>query len=303
MKTMIGSNVPAIGGLATAFEVADRWECECIQVYVTPSRRWMIPEMTENEVNAIKAAWAKSGVRHVVAHVPFLVNIASPDAVLRQKSTRRLAVELKRANRLGVQDLVLHPGSHGSSERKSGINNIVLALKEVLREVPERGCRIALETMAGQGSTIGSRHEELIEILDRVGGIGRLSVCLDTCHLFAAGYQLKGYDGYERTIQEIISLFGIERISVIHLNDSVGECGSRLDRHASIGEGRIGYEVFHALMQDVRFRDIPKILEIPDRDERSVENLRLLRRLGEINGRITDTTGLRCLGGAYAGNC
>lgn len=303
MRTLLGSNVPAIGGLATAFEVADRWDCECIQIYVTPSRRWDIPDRPDAEAAAIIAARANSKVRHVVAHVPFLVNIASPDRALRERSTRRLATELLRANQVGVEDIVLHPGSYGTLSREQGIAHIVQAIKEVFRLVPDGRCRIALETMAGQGTMVGSRFEDIVEILDGVGPTERLSVCLDTCHLFAAGYNLTGYAGYEETMKQVIAKFGLERISVIHVNDSQGRRGSRTDRHASVGEGTIGYEAFHALMRDKRFIDVPKILEIPERDERSIENLRLLRAFEAIDGALTESLIGQCKGGPHATNC
>lgn len=275
---MLGSNVPTIGGFHTGFEWGDRWGCEVIQIYVTLSRRWSVPELTEKEVSKFKTAWQKSSVKEVVAHIPYLVNLASPDEKLYQKSIKRLKIEISRALNFGISLIVLHPGSYGKSKKEDGIKRIVSALNNILQEV-DSPIKILLETMAGQGTTIGSRFEELATIMEKVKKSEFLGICLDTGHLFMAGYDIRGYEGYQKVLEEFDRILGIEKIKVIHLNDSKTDLGSKSDRHACIGEGKLGLQVFHAILRDERFKRIPKILEIPERDKKSKDNLELLRNL------------------------
>jgi len=275
---MLGSNVPTIGGFHTGFKWGDKWGCEVIQIYITLSRRWNVPELTKEEISKFKMAWQASSVKEVVAHVPYLVNLASSNKELYRKSIERLLTEISRAIKFGVSLLVLHPGSYGKSKKEEGIKRIIEALNIVFQEIDFPG-KILLETMAGQGTTIGSRFEELALILEKVKKPESLGICLDTGHLFMAGYDIRGYEGYQKVLEEFDKIIGIEKIKAIHLNDSKAGLGSRSDRHACIGEGKLGLQVFHAILRDERFKGIPKILEIPERDTRSEENLKLLRKL------------------------
>jgi len=278
---MLGSNVPTIGGLPVGFKYAEEWGCDSIQIYVTLSRRWTVPDLTENEVCQFRTAWQRSTVKIVVAHVPFLVNLASTSGDIRRKSISRLIIESERASKFGVSYLVLHPGSNPN--RQKGLNLIVEGLDIVLNSTNDSRVKILLETVAGQGNQICSRFEELAYVLERVQDPERLGICFDTCHVFAAGYDIRGYDGYERVIEKLDRIVGLDRVKAFHLNDSKTSLGSRVDRHASIGEGLLGLQLFHAVVRDNRFSDIPKILEIPERDDRSHENLELLRNLrGQI---------------------
>lgn len=275
---MLGSNVPTIGGFHTGFKWGDKWGCECIQIYLTLSRRWDVPNLSQQEITRFKKSWQESSVKKVVAHVPYLVNLASFNEELRDKSVKRLGIEISRAIKFSVSLLVLHPGSYGVSTREEGIKRIIEALNRVLEET-EGSVKILLETMAGQGTMIGSRFEEIALILKRVSKSEKLGVCLDTGHLFMAGYDIRGYKGWESILNEFNKIIGIEKIGAIHLNDSKTDLGSRIDRHACIGEGKLGLQVFQAILKDKRFREIPKILEIPERDARSKDNLELLRNL------------------------
>jgi deoxyribonuclease-4 len=277
---MLGSNVPTIGGFHTGFKWGDKWGCEVIQIYITLSRRWNVPELNKEEILKFKTAWQKSSVREVVAHIPYLVNLASPDKELHQKSINRLLTEISRATKFGVSLLVLHPGSYGLSAKEEGIKKIIKALNRVLEET-ESPLKILLETMAGQGTAIGSRFEELAFILEKTQKPELLGVCLDTAHLFMAGYDIKGYKGWESVLNEFDKIIGIEKIKAIHLNDSKTALGSKNDRHACIAEGKLGLQVFQAILRDERFKGIPKILEIPERDTKSKNNLELLRRLSQ----------------------
>lgn len=277
---MLGSNVPTIGGLAVAFEHAQDWACACIQVYTTRSRQWSVPPMKDDEIAAFLKARSASCVQEVVAHVPFLVNLASPDADRRAKAIDRLTIELSRAQQLGIGNIVLHPGSAGAASRPQGIRWIVAGLNEVLRRVDANGTKILLENMAGQGTQIGSFFEDLSEIISGVEARDRVGVCFDTAHAFICGYRLYGYDGYHQVFDEFDRIVGLKWIKVVHLNDAKTRLGSRHDRHAAVGEGHMGLCVFHALLNDARFSSLPKILEIPERDEKSARTLVFLRELG-----------------------
>jgi len=277
---MLGSNVPTIGGFYTGFKWGNKWGCEVIQIYITLSRRWEVPELTKEEISKFKMAWQESSVKEVVAHVPYLVNLASPDKELYQKSIERLLIEISRAIKFGVSLLVLHPGSYGNSKKEEGIKRVIEALNNVLQEIDFPG-KILLETMAGQGTTIGSRFEELALILEKVQKSESLGVCLDTGHLFMAGYDIRGYEGYQKILDEFDRIIGIEKIKAIHLNDSKTGLGARRDRHACIGEGKLGLQTFQAILKEERFHNIPKILEIPERETRSQDNLELLKTLAQ----------------------
>lgn len=276
---MLGSNVPTIGGLSKGFECADKWGCECIQIYLTLSRKWDVPVLSEKEISGFKDAWKKSKVKEVIAHLPYLANLASPDNNLYAKASNRLIIELDRAREMEVSFIVVHPGSHRGAGVKTGIKRIVDALNIALISTGNMFTKILLETMAGQGTEIGSSFEQLAEIIGLVKQPERFGICFDTCHVFAAGYDISSYEECEKTIEHLDKIIGIKNIGVFHLNDSKEDLGSRIDRHASIGEGCLGLECFHAIVKDLRFSDIPKILEIPERDEKSQQNLDILRKL------------------------
>lgn len=264
---MIGSNVPAHperrpDGLAELFQWANEWTCDCAQTYITLTRTWKVPQLTPEEATSFKSAWQKSRVKEVVAHVPLFVNLASPNKEIWEKSKERLAQEITRANALGVQSLVLHPGSTSGLDKKAGIERTSNALRTVLDSVSTPSAKLLLETTAGQGTALGSRFEEISQILGNTDRNDVLGVCLDTCHIYAAGYDFSGYNGYERVLREFEEVLGVGRIGAIHLNDSKTGLGSRVDRHAPVGLGTMGLQVFHALVSDSRFTDLPKILEI-----------------------------------------
>ncbi len=283
---MLGCTVPTIGGLSKGFSWATKWGCECIQIYVTLSRRWDVPELSTEEVLGFRFAWQDSPIKKVVAHVPYLVNLASSDKRLWQKSKERLRIELSRAGQFGVNFLVLHPGSCGKSDKEDGMKRTIEALHAILGVAGNQGSQILLETMAGQGTVIGATFEEIAYILEGVNNPCVSGVCFDTAHVYAAGYDIRGYEGYETVLREFDTIIGLQKVKTIHINDSKTNLGSCSDRHACIGEGELGLEVFHAIMKDTRFLNIPKILEIPESDKRSEDNLRLLRKLQVIPGHL-----------------
>ena len=289
---MIGSNVPAHpgkGGLSALFAYAQKWGCECAQMYITLSRTWKTRELSHEETVSFRTAWKSSSVKQVIAHVPLIVNPAAPTDAIWQKSKIRLATELSIADQLGIQFLVMHPGYYGRLGKKAGIDRTVDALDEVFNSVDVSHVMILLETMAGQGTAIGSRFEELAEIIKRVEKSRLLGVCLDTCHVFAAGYDIRGYQGCENILKEFDAKVGKDKLKMLHVNDSKGNLGCRIDRHMGIGEGKVGLQVFHAIVKDKRFEDTPKVLELPSRDEEKIQQqLELLRRLQDTAERISE---------------
>ena len=294
---MLGSNVPARpvrGGLATLFRLAEEWRCECAQTYITLSRRWNVPDLSPEEILDFKSAWQKSQVKQVIAHAPLLVNLASPVDNIWLRSKDRLSTELSRADELGIQFLVLHPGYYRNLDKETGIKRIVGALNNVLDNVNDSATMILLETTAGQGTAVGSRFEEIACILEKARRKRFLGVCFDTAHVFEAGYDVRGYRGYEKVLKIFDIVIGLDKLKVVHLNDSKTGLGSKVDRHASIGEGKMGLQIFHAFVRDPRFRDTPKVLEIPERDGKKVQKqLELLRKLQATSSPITEPEGIR----------
>ena len=233
---------------------------------------------------AFKTAAKQTGLTPVVAHAGYLLNLASPDPALREKSKRALLDELKRCDVLGIDYLVFHPGSGMGSSEKVATGRVVRALDAVHRVTPGCHTQILLETTAGAGTSIGHRFEQLGTVIDRVEQSTRVGVCLDTCHLFVAGYDFREEGGYQAMMAELESAISMARIKCIHVNDSKGDVGSHLDRHEHIGKGKIGKDGIAHFVNDRRFAGVPMILETPKgKDGRGADfdklNLRRLRTL------------------------
>ena len=280
---MLGSNVSQVGGFKTAFKVAEQWSCDCIQVYLTPSRTWKVQELLSERIEMFKKLKNESKIAEIVSHVPFLVNIASCDKNILRFSRYRLIQEIKIAELLDIEKIVLHPGSFQKSDKDIGLSRVISSLNEVMDNFQELRVKINLETMCGQGSMLCSNFEEIHYILDNLKYPANFGVCFDTAHVFISGYDMRGYEGYGKIINKFDEIVGIDKIGVIHLNDSLTELGSHNDRHACVGEGKMGIQVFQAMLKDVRFDNIPMILEIPQRDEKTEGSLKFLRELKNEN--------------------
>jgi len=280
MTKMIGSMVPTVGGIEKAFYWGDKWGCDAVQFYLTPSRRWQIDNLSRDKMDSFREVWKKSNVKEVVAHVPYLVNLVSEDDKTRQKSIERMTAEIKRAEELGVKYLVLHPGSAGKQKKETAIEVLKESFNQVFDRIKFKDVRILIETMAGQGSSLGASFSELAEIFFVLGNEHLFGVCFDSAHVFEAGYDI-GEGGYEKVLKEFERYLPIEKIMTFHLNDSKSDCGSMADRHEQIGEGKIGLDFFRRLLNDKRFKNIPKILETPEIEQRGESNLRLLKGLVE----------------------
>lgn len=285
MTHILGSHLSIAGGFDRAVERAAAVGADCLQIFSKNSNQWRAKPIKLDDVRRFQEAMSDAGLTHPIIHDSYLINLASPDDLLWKKSIDAFREELERAELLGVPYVVAHPGAYTSSDEVAGIARIVDALDEIHDALPDAGVKCLLETTAGQGTNLGRRFEELAAILDGVRDGERLDVCFDTCHVFAAGYDMRTEKAYEQAMAEFDRLIGVKRIKAFHLNDSKRELGSRVDRHAHIGEGELGIEAFRHLMNDRRFEAVPMYLETPKpkpepgEDEWDIVNLRKLRAL------------------------
>lgn len=276
---LLGSHVPTVGGVAAAIDRGVGIGCTAMQIFVKNNMQWFAKPLSESEVRAFTEHPLRAKIGPVVAHAGYLINLGVEGSVNHEKSLRSLSDELLRCEQLGIRSLVLHPGSHLGAGVRSGLACVVRNLDRLHREHPALKVRIALETTAGQGACLGARFEEIADILCAVADPGRLEVCLDTAHVFAAGYDLAASGGAATVFAEFKRVVGLERLSVLHLNDSKSALGSRVDRHDNLGKGRIGLEAFRWIMNAPELAAVPKILETPKGKDlaEDVEAMALLR--------------------------
>jgi deoxyribonuclease-4 len=268
------------GGVERALERGRSIGCSAVQLFVQNRNQWKARPFRRGEAAAFRAGLRDFEPGLVIAHSIYLVNLASPDAAILERSRKGFLGEMRRAARLGIPAIVLHPGSHRGAGERTGIETIIESLNRVL-EKTGGGVSVLLETTAGQGNSIGHTFEQLAEIIEGVADTNRIGVCFDTCHVFAAGYDLRSKRAYAATFRHFERTIGLARLRAFHLNDSVKGLGSRVDRHTHIGEGRLGLAAFRNLVNDERFLGIPMILETPKGPdmEEDIRNLELLRRL------------------------
>lgn len=286
----LGAHLSIAGGLPRAVDRAVASGCESLQIFTKSTGQWRARPLPPEEVAQFRRAVERSGLHPVLAHNSYLINIAAASPPLREQSIASLGEEIDRAEALGLDGLVMHPGSHTTGTPEAGLQLVVDGLRRLLAARPRGRTMILLEHTAGQGTNLGHRFEHLAEILARLDGSPRLGVCLDTCHLLTAGYDLCTPRGYRATFREFDRIVGLSRIRAFHLNDSKKPCGSRVDRHEHIGKGCLGLEPFRMLLNDRRFAGLPMLLETPkletpesrrrgDVDPWDARNLRTLRRL------------------------
>ena len=286
----LGAHLSIAGGLPRAVDRAVASRCEALQIFTKSVGQWRARELPPDEIVLFRRRVAETGIEPVVAHNSYLINIAAAAPALRDQSLTALIEEYDRADALGLSGLVMHPGSYTTGTEEEGLRLIAGGLRSLLRARPKGAPLILLEHTAGQGTNLGHRFEHLAAILAQLDGSPRVGVCLDTCHLLTAGYDLCSDEGYARTFEELDRLVGLDRVKVFHLNDSKKPCGSRVDRHEHIGKGCLGLEPFRRLLNDRRFARLPMLLETPkldtpesrrrsDVDPWDARNLRTLRRL------------------------
>jgi deoxyribonuclease IV len=273
-----------------AIDRATTFEMTACQIFTKNANQWNAKPIAPEAAEGFRARLGESAVEFVVAHDSYLINLASPDEALRERSMNAFADELARSALLGVPYLVTHPGAHMGSGVDEGVQRVADALNRLFAAEPDQEVTVLLETTAGQGTALGRSFEELAGILTLIEDQRRAAVCFDTCHVFAAGYDLCDEASFATTMQAFDEIIGLERLRVFHLNDSKKGLGSRVDRHAHIGEGELGSEAFRLLLTDPRFANHPGILETPkdDDEEGDRRNMATLRQLkGAAAGVLT----------------
>jgi deoxyribonuclease-4 len=286
----LGAHKSIAGGLPRAVDRAEASGCEALQIFTKSAGQWRARELPAAEIARFRERVEETGIGPVVAHNSYLINVATAAPALRAQSIAALGEELDRAESLGLDGLVMHPGSYTTGTEKDGLRLIGEALSLLLAARPRGRTKVLLEHTAGQGTNLGHRFEHLAAILEHLDGSPRVGICLDTCHLLTAGYDVCTEHGYDDTFREFDRTVGLDRIAVFHLNDSKKPCGSRVDRHEHIGKGCLGLEPFRRLLNDPRFSTLPMLLETPkletpeskrrsDVDPWDARNLRTLRKL------------------------
>lgn len=275
----LGAHVATTGGVDKAPANGQALGCDAIQVFTRNQMQWRARALGNREIAAFKQAMKDCQIQVAVSHDSYLINLGSPEKEILQKSLTAFADEVERCEQLGIPYLVFHPGSHTGSGEASGLKRIAESLNLVLSQKKGYTTQILLETTAGQGSNLGYRFEQLAEILAEVEEKDRVGVCVDTCHVFAAGYDLRQPSTYEAAFQQLDQVIGLKKVKAFHLNDSKKGLGSRIDRHENIGKGELGLEPFRLLLNDPRFVGLPMLLETPGGDEAYRHDLQTLRRL------------------------
>lgn len=276
---MIGFHVSISGSLDLAVDRALEMGCTTFQIFTRNPRGWAFKPLDAEQAALFRQKRSKAGYEKVVAHMPYLPNLAASLKPYQKKSRASLTAEMARCERLGVDYVVAHIGSHMGKGTMEGVKNVVGACNEALSANPGKTV-LLVETMAGQNHSVGSRFEELRLILDGVKESERMGVCFDACHVFAAGYDLSSKPAVERTMGMFGDIVGKERLKVVHLNDSKGPCGSGLDRHEYVGHGEIGEKGFRAFLHYGDVAKLPLIMEVPVEEKTQYdENLKMARRL------------------------
>jgi deoxyribonuclease IV len=280
-RPLLGAQMSVAGGVGEAFVRGRLAGCECIQIFTKSSRQWASKPLSKEEIERFKQNQIETGIATVIAHDSYLLNLGAPDKALRIKSVRSFIDELERCEQLGVPILVAHPGAHVGSGVEAGIKMIAKSIDEAHAACKGFNAKIALEITAGQGSNLGHTFEQIGQIFDAAGESERLRLCFDTEHAFAAGYDIRTAQGYADTFGELDKYIGIKKIAAFHLNDSIKDFNSHVDRHQHIGKGFIGLEAFRRLLNDPRFFGLPMCLETPKGPDlkEDIENLATLRSL------------------------
>ena len=279
---MLGAHVSAAGGLQNAIRNGKNLACEAIQIFLRNPNRWASKEPTEAEVDRFLEDWRASSVRQVIVHDIHLTNLASPKKDVLAKSREQFRSQMQLADRCEIPYIVTHMGAHLDSGEAQGLKTLIRSLDQLFEQTDSREVIVLLETTAGQGTNLGYRFEHLHQVIDESKYPERLGVCFDTCHVFAAGYDLRTEDGYHQTLDLFDQIVGLDRLLAFHLNDAKSAYNSRVDRHDHIGEGNIGIAPFQLIVNDSRFEGIPMIIETPKMEEMHETNLAVLKGLVAI---------------------
>jgi deoxyribonuclease-4 len=279
----LGAHMSIAGGYYKALDAAAALGMDACQLFTKNNNQWRAKPLTIEDIRLFDAARKRTGISRLIAHDCYLINLASPNDSLYRQSVEAFVVEMERAEAFGLDGLVTHPGACVGCTEEEGLRRVAKALDEVHQRCPGFHVRVLLENTAGQGTSLGHRFEHLAEIIRLTNEPERIGVCVDTCHLFAAGYPLAPVKAYKATWKEFDRIVGLAKIEAFHLNDSKKTLGSRVDRHAHIGRGEMGLEPFRLLLNDRRFRKLPMLLETEKGEENGEEldaiNLHTLRSL------------------------
>lgn len=278
---LLGAHESVAGGLHKAFERIEKVGGKSLQIFTRNQRQWRPAQLKSEEIDLFKKAREASDEMIVASHASYLVNLASGKEDLIEKSINNLMLELQRCEELSIPYVVMHPGSHGGDGIEVGLQRFVNALDTTFQKSGTQRVKLLVETTAGQGTGLGSTFEEIGYILSNSGFPELMGVCVDTCHIFAAGYEIRTLEGYTETFNQLEKAVGLDKVLFFHLNDSKKPLGSRVDRHEHIGEGEIGLQGFSNLLNDRRFAEVPMTLETPKTEDLSddVRNLKVLRSL------------------------
>lgn len=276
---LLGAHMSISGGLEQAIIRGESINCTTIQIFTKSNRQWFARTLSQEEVQLFNEKTRVSSIQSIVAHASYLINLGSPDKTTNTKSVKAIIQELERCDLLKIPYLVLHPGSGLHLNKKDCIDLIATNLNTIFEQTLSK-TNILLENTAGQGSSVGHTFEHIASIIEQSNYKRRLGVCFDTCHAFAAGYDLRTPESYNKTWQEFEAIIGLNKLKVIHINDSKKALGSHIDRHEDIGKGSLGLNFFKLLFNDKRFFDIPKILETPKNSlEDDAKNMMTIRKL------------------------
>ena len=281
-QCLLGAHLSIAGGLENALYRAAALDCTALQIFTKNANTWKERNLKSAEIDRFDAARAETGIRAVAAHTSYLINIATPDRNQRARSCAALEQELIRATALQISDVVLHPGSHMGSGETRGLEKAAESLNAVLSRQPPTTARILIETTAGQGNSLGYRFEQIAALIEQVEDKSKIGVCLDTAHIFTAGYDIRTLASISEVMRQFDAVIGIKYLKLLHLNDSKKYLGMRVDRHEHIGEGFIGLAAFRFILQDSRLAAVPKIIETPKDahgqkwDRKNLERLRSL---------------------------
>lgn len=277
----LGAHMSIAGGVQHAVEKAEQVNSQALQVFTKSSNQWSARPLATEDIDQFRSLREKAKLSYVMSHDSYLINLASPDAVLREKSLRAFLDEIDRADLLGIDYLVFHPGAHMGQGSEEGCRRVSAAMNDCLTKRPKAKVKLLIENAAGQGTTLGRTFEELAMIRDGVEDKARTGFCIDTCHTYAAGYDLRTKETYEATMTSLDNAVGIRNVLAFHINDCKKDLGCHVDRHDHIGKGTMTLKPFEFLLNDPRFSESPMVLETPKSDDlhEDIENLETLRSL------------------------
>lgn len=286
MQHLLGSHLSIAGGVSKAVDIAEMLKVNTMQIFTKNNNRWLSKPLEQSEIDMFKTKVARLNIKPVISHDSYLINLCAADKDILQKSRESFLDEVYRCEQLGIQYLNFHPGGHKGMGEKEGIQLIAESINLIHHVTRNYNVKSMLEVTAGQGSAIGYRFEQIREIIDLIEDKKRMCVCIDTAHIFAAGYDIRTPETYHKTMKEFDDIIGLKLLKCFHFNDSKKALGSRVDRHDHIGDGQIGLQGFANIMNDPRFVKIPKILETPKDKDYSQDVMNINRLLSLVNSKV-----------------